>query len=344
MPDKASKTTQKGLSKAVEKAVDNFGEILSIIEGARVRAYAAVNRELIEMYWEIGKYVSERVQNGTWGKGIVNEIAKVIQKQTPNLSGFSPQNIWRMKQFYEVYKDNEILSPLVREINWTNNVIIMSGKTAEEREFYLRLATANRYSKRELERLRSSRLFERTMISKSTNINALLSEKYDGLTALRDSYVFEFMDMPKDYKEKDLRKAILLNLKDFILEFGKDFSFVGAEVRVQVGNRDFYIDLVFLNRELSCLVAVELKSGEFKPEHIGQMQFYLEALDRDVRKPHENPSVGLILCAEKDDMVVEYALSKSLAPNLVAAYEFMLPDKKLLERKLKEIANLTQGE
>jgi predicted nuclease of restriction endonuclease-like (RecB) superfamily len=249
-----------------------------------------------------------------------------------------------MKQFYEIYRGNEILSAVMREISWTNHVAIMSAKTAEEREFYLRLTAKNQYSSRELIRQMNSGLFERTMISKSSNINALISKKYEGVTALRDSYVLEFLDMPQEYKEKDLRKAIMSNLKDFILEFGKEFAFVGEEYRVQVGDRDFYIDLVFYNRELNCLVAIELKIEEFKPEHIGQMQFYLEALDRDVKKPNENPSVGLVLCASKDDAIVEYALSKSLAPSLVAAYEFILPDKKLLQAKLQEIAQLTQND
>ena len=149
--------------------------------------------------------------------------------------------------------------------------------------------------------------------------------------------------MPKDYKEKDLRKAIVSNLKDFILEFGKDFTFVGEEYRVQVGDTDFFIDLVFYNRELNCLVAVELKREDFKPDHIGQMQFYLAALDNDIKKKNENPSVGLILCSSKNNMIVEYALQKSLAPSLVAAYEFVLPKKELLQQKLTEIKMLTEN-
>jgi len=325
---------------AATSQADSFGEILTIIEKAKSRAFAAVNRELIDMYWQIGGYVSKQIREGTWGNGIVNDISKHILISNPNVVGFSPQNIWRMKQFYEAYENNTILSPLVRELSWTNNVAIMSAKTSEEREFYLRLAVNNKYSKRELIRQINSSLFERTMISKKANINALLTKKHDGLAALRDSYVFEFLDMPSEYKEKDLQKAIVTNLKNFILEFGREFAFVGEQHKVQVGNRDFYIDLVFYNRELACLVAIELKIDEFKPEHVGQMQFYLEALDRDVKKPNENPSVGLILCASKDDMIVEYAMSKSLTPSLVAAYELMLPKKEILQNKLKEIADL----
>ena len=158
-----------------------------------------------------------------------------------------------------------------------------------------------------------------------------------------DSYVLEFLNLPEQYSENNLKKAIIGNLKNFILEFGKDFTFIGEEYRVQVGGQDFYIDLLFYNRALSCLVPIELKIGKFKPEHIGQLNFYLEALDRDVKKPNENPSVGVILCATKDDAVVEYALSRSMSPTMVADYTLQLPDKKLLEEKLREITILADN-
>lgn len=178
------------------------------------------------------------------------------------------------------------------------------------------------------------------MMSQITN--KLILPRNEGLTALRDSYVLEFLDLPGDHKEKDLRKAIVGNLKNFILEFGKDFAFVDEEYRVQVGNRDFFIDLLLFNRELRCLVAIELKIGEFEPEHLGKMEFYLEALDRDVKKADENPSVGLILCTKKDEAVVEYAMSRSLSPALIAEYKLHLPDKKILEDKLRELAELAE--
>lgn len=247
-----------------------------------------------------------------------------------------------MKQFYETYCGKEKLSPLVREISWTNNVLIMmAAKTDEEREFYLTLSAKNKYSKRELERQIDSALFERTMLSDITN--KLITERNEGLTALRDSYVLEFLDLPENHKEMDLRKAIVGNLKNFILEFGKDFAFVGEEYRVQVGTTDFNIDLLFYHRELHCLVAIELKIGRFKPEHLGQLEFYLEALDRDVKKADENPSVGLVLCTKKDAAVVEYALSRSLSPALIADYKLHLPDKHILESKLRELTELAEN-
>ena len=320
-----------------------YCEIISIIERARENTFRAVNREFISMYWEIGAYVSEKVKHGGWGKAIVKEFSEFIQSRYVGIQGFSASNIWRMRQFYETYMDNERLAALTREINWTNNLMIMSrAKTDEAREFYLLLAAKNRYSTSELERQIDSMLFERTMISDEKN--KLFIAKNTGLSALRDHYVLEFLDVPKKHKEPELRKAILANLKDFILEFGKDFTFVGDEYRVQVGNSDFKIDLLFFNRTLACLVAIELKVGAFKPEHLGKLEFYLEALDSDVKKENENPSVGLILCADKDDAVVEYALRRSMSPTLVANYQLHLPNKKMLEEKLREFAEIAESQ
>lgn len=318
---------------------EQFDEIISIIDNARTRALKAVNAELIQMYWEIGAYISKRVKDGGWGKSIVADFSAFLQNHYPMMKGFSPQNIWRMKQFYETYSGNEKLSPLVREIPWTNNLLIMTGcKTDEAREFYLRLCIANRYTKRELDRQINSMLYERTMLSGVKNKELITGN--GGLAALRDSYVFEFLDLKEPYKEKDLRHQIVSHLKDFILEFGQDFTFVGEEYRVQVGNTDFFIDLLFYNRALTCLVAIELKIDVFRPEHMGQLNFYLEALDRDVKKPNENPSVGLILCTGKDDTVVEYALSRAMSPTMVADYTLHLPDKSILQNKLRELTEL----
>ena len=320
----------------------SFDELTAIIERSRERVFRSINTELIDLYWEIGKYISEKSNTDNWGKSIVKVFSEYIQKNYVGIKGFSAQNIWRMKQFYETYAQNEKLSPLVREISWSNNLLIMGSKTDEEREFYLLLASKNNYSKRELERQMDSRMFERSMISDIKNQQFLTSNR--GLSSLRDSYVLEFLELPETHRETELRKAIVSNLRDFILEFGKDFTFVGEEYRVQVGKADFNIDLLFYNRELSCLVAIELKIGRFKPEHLGQLEFYLEALDRDVKKPKENPSVGLILCAEKDDDVVEYALSRSMSPALIAEYQTYLPQKEILESKLRELRDLAEEE
>ena len=328
--------------KIIQTGETSFDEVIAIIDNARESAFRAVNRVLINMYWDIGEYVSRRVAESGWGKSVVKDFSDFIQKRYVGIKGFSPQNIWRMKQFYETYNGNEKLSALLRELSWTNNLLIMVCKTDEEREFYLTLSAKNNYTSRELERQIDSGFFERAMMSEITN--KLLLERHESLSALRDSYVLEFLDLPEKHKEDDLRKAIVTNLKKFILEFGKDFSLVGEEYRIQVGNTDFNIDLLFHNRELHCLVAIELKIGRFKPEHLGQLEFYLEALDRDVKKTDENPSVGLILCTKKDEAVVEYALSRSLSPALIAEYKLHLPDKKVLESKLRELAELAESD
>ena len=247
--------------------VQQFSEVLNIIKSVQSNVLHLANKALINLYWQIGEYISHQIECAAWGNGVVVQLALYIEKNCPGIKGFSDKNLWRMKQFYEVYRDSEKLSPLVRELSWTNNLIIMSRtKTENERMFYLQKCISEQYSKRELER----------------QINRAL-------------------------------------------------------YHLQVGNSDFRIDLLFYHRELQCLVAFELKTDQFRPEYLGKLNFYLEALDRDVKKTKENPSIGVLLCKDKDDEVVEYALSRSLSPTMVAEYKFHLPDKKVLQQKLHEI-------
>lgn len=317
----------------------DFNQIISIIEESRSRALRAVNAELIQMYWNVGEYLSDLCANAAFGDKVIDEVASYIAGSGTNIKGFNRRGLYRMKQFYETYKGDEFVTPLVTQINWTNHLQIMSSaKSMEERHFYLQLCAKEHYSKRELERQIDSAYYERCMLSAQKPVPEMAPQNVRG--SILDTYVLEFLDLPEQYSERNFKKAIIENLKQFILEFGRDFSFVGEEYRVQVGNTDFYIDLLFYNRALSCLVAIELKIGKFKPEHIGQINFYLEALDRDVKKPNENPSVGLILCASKDDAVVEYALSRTMSPTLVADYTLYLPDKKVLQDKLRELAEV----
>lgn len=305
-----------------------------------MRALKAVNAELITMYYEVGKYLSEFCSNSKFGDKVINDVEMYISKNNPTIKGFNRRCLYRMKQFYKLYKDDELVTPLVTQISWTNHLIIMSGcKTKEERLFYIKLCIKENYSKREFERQIDSAYYQRYLLSVNKPLPEVVPNVVKG--NILDTYVLEFLDLPEQYTENNLKKAIIGNLKSFILEFGKDFTFIGEEYRVQVGGQDFYIDLLFYNRALSCLVAIELKIGKFKPEHIGQLNFYLEALDRDVKKTNENPSVGVILCATKDNAVVEYALSRSMSPTMVAEYTLKLPDKKLLENKLREITLLT---
>ena len=327
------------MSKDIVPSANDFGAVISIIENAKGRALKAVNAELINMYWEVGEYLSELCAESTYGDKVIDDVANYISATAPTIKGFNRRGLYRMKQFYETYKDDEIVSALLTQLSWTNHLLIMSkSKTKEERDFYVALAAKEHYSSRELERQLDSSYYERYMLSSGKQPPELVPQTVRN--TILDTYVLEFLDLPEQYSERNFRKAIIENLKNFILEFGKDFTFIGEEYRVQVGGQDFFIDLLFYNRALSCLVPIELKIGKFKPEHIGQINFYLEALDRDVKKPNENPSVGLILCASKDDAVVEYALSRSMSPTLVSDYTLCLPDKQILKDKLQELAEL----
>ncbi len=255
----------------------------------------------------------------------------------PGAKGYSTWNLWRMKRFYETYCHEQELLPLIRQITWTNNLFILSKcKTSEEREFYLKLTLHEKYGSRELERQIDSGYFERLMLSGGKAPSGLEGhiQKYN---LPRDSYMLEFLNLPTPYKEYDLQEAIIENMKNFLLEFGSDFIFVGKEYKVQVGNNDYYIDLLFYHRGLQCLVAFELKIDDFKPEYLGKMNFYLEALDRDVKKPNENPSVGIILCKSRNKDVVEYSLSKNISQAMVSEYQTKLIDKEILRKKLNEI-------
>lgn len=321
-----------------------FEEILTLIQAARQRAYQAVNLELIDLYWQVGQTISRRIEAAEWGDGVVDQLAAYLARTQPGLKGFSRQNIFRMRQFYETYRDNEIVSPVVRQLPWTHNLIILSqSKRPEEREFYLRMAVRENWSKRELERQFRAALFERTVLQ-PPKVSPMVSLIHpEALSVFKDSYVLEFLGLADGHSEADLHRGLLHQLRDFIIEMGRDFCFVGSEFPLQVGKRDFALDLLFFHRGLNCLVAIELKIDRFEPDHLGKLEFYLEALDRDVRKGHENPAIGLLLCASKDEEVVEYALSRSLSPALIAEYQTLLPDKKLLQAKLHEFYQLATG-
>ena len=317
----------------------NAGNLINIISESRQNALKKVNEELIRMYWKVGEYLSCEAKKASFGDSYVDLMAKAIQEACPGIKGFNRRGLYRMKQFYETYCENKIVSPLVTQISWTNHLLIMSGcKSDEEREFYIKLCIKENYSKRQLQRQLDSGYYERYMLSK----DSLLPEKVKqlGENPFLDSYVIEFLDLPNEYHENDLRKALIKNMKDFILELGKDFTFIDEEYRVQVGGDDFRIDLLFFHRGLQCLVAIELKIGKFKPEYVSKLDFYLEALDRQVKKENENPSVGLLLCATKNDEVVEYSMSRTMSPMMVSEYQLQLPEKEVLQKKLQELINM----
>jgi predicted nuclease of restriction endonuclease-like (RecB) superfamily len=321
-----------------------FAEVLAIIQAARGRALAAVNTELIDLYWRLGEYISQKLESAAWGEGVVDSLAAYIARHSPGLRGFTRRNLFRMRQFYETYRRDAKVSALLTQLPWTHHLLILSRcKRPEEREFYLRLAIQERWVSRELDRQLQGALFERAILNPPKVSAALAQMAPAAGSTFRDAYLVEFLELPERHEEADLHQALLRNLSRFLAELGHDFCFVGSEVPLQVGGRDFALDMLFFHRGLSCLVAIELKIGEFEPEHLGKLNFYLEALDRDVRKPHESPSIGMLLCASKNAEVVEYALSRSLSPALVAEYQTRLPDRKLLEAKLHEFLALNEA-
>jgi predicted nuclease of restriction endonuclease-like (RecB) superfamily len=324
----------------------SFAEVVGLIEQARHRAYQAVNTELIGLYWQIGEYISGKLAAAEWGEGVVDRLAQHLAHTVPGLRGFSAQNLWRMRQLFDTYRDDPKLSPLVRALPWTHNLIILGqSKRPEEREFYLRMAVQQRWGKRELERQIRLAAFENAVL-KPPKLSPAVREMHGDAAAnvFKDAYALEFLALPAGHTEADLHRGLLDQLRAFLIELGRDFCFVGSEFPLQVGGRDFALDLLFFHRGLNCLVAIELKVDRFEPEHLGKLNFYLEALDRDVKKPHENPAIGVLLCASRDAEVVEYALSRTLSPALVAQYQTQLPDKRLLAAKLHEFYALNAPE
>ena len=217
-------------------------------------------------------------------------------------------------------------------------------KLPEEREFYVRMTVQEGWSKRQLERQIRAALFERTALSPPKVAPVVREIHPKALSVFRDSYTLEFLGLPQAHTEAELHRGLLNSLREFLIEMGRDFCFIGSEVPLQVGSQDFALDLLFFHRGLNCLVAIELKVGRFEPEYLGKLNFYLEAVDRDVRKTHERPTLGLLLCASKDDEVVEYALSRSLSPAMIAEYKTQLPDKRMLAARLREFYLRQAGE
>lgn len=322
----------------------SLSSIIGKVEESKHKAITTVNKLLIELYWFIGETIVNLQEKSKWGDGVVERLSQDLRMRYPEMNGFSSRNLWDCKRFYLAYKDYPKLRTLFAEISWSHNLLLLNKtKTIEEKEFYLRMSTKERWSFRELQRQIDSAYFERFMLSQKPD--KLMKIEQDKLAIpsedihrhLKDEYVLEFLDLSKTFSEKELRKAILDNLRDFFLEFGKNLSFVGEEYPLVVDNEEFKIDLLFFHRELKCLVPIELKIGEFKPEYVGKMQFYLASLDEQIKLPHENPSVGLILCRSKKESIVRLTLSKTHKPIKISVYQTKLPDKKLIQQRLERI-------
>jgi len=355
-----------------------FDEVVALIASSRARAVQAVNTALIELYWQVGAFISRKIEAAEWGDGVVPQLAAYLARTQPGLRGFTGRNLFRMRQFFEAYRNqafvsalppqmpalpegtagvpaaahagdaiSQVVPALLTQLPWTHHLIILGQcKRPEEREFYLRLAVRERWSSRELERQLKGALFERSVLHPPQASQVVRRTHAEALSVFKDAYLVEFLDLPAAHAESDLHRGLLRKLKEFLIELGRDFCFVGSEFPVQVGGRDFALDLLFFHRGLNCLVAIELKVGRFEPEYLGKLSFYLEALDRDAKKPHENPALGVLLCASKDEEVVEYALSRTLSPALIAEYQPQLPDKQLLQAKLHEfyLQNAPEGD
>jgi predicted nuclease of restriction endonuclease-like (RecB) superfamily len=296
-------------------------EIKEKVRAAQYEALQAVNVRLINLYWELGKAISEKQAVG-WGKAIVPTIANELQKEFPSMSGFSEGNLWLMAQFYVEYQSDENLVPLVREISWSKHVIILKRcKTGQERMFYILATKKFGWTKNVLIHQVENKTYEKYLLNQ-TNFDQVLPEKIarQAWLAVKDEYTFDFLNLTEEHSESELELALIKNIRAFLLEMGNDFTFIGNQYRLFVNKKEYRIDLLLFHRKLQSLIAVDLKVGEFEPEHKGKMEFYLSVLNDTVKLPHENPAIGIIICKSKDRTIVEYSLKSSTLPIGVATY------------------------
>jgi len=292
------------------------------IRQRQYQALRAVNRELVELYWELGESISRKQQEHGWGKAVVENLARDLQAEFPGRNGFSAQNLWFMRQFHREYQGKPNLQPLVREISWAKNLVILSRcKDDLAREFYLRSTARFGWTKNLLQHQIDNQSYEKYLLGQ-TNFDQALPEsiKAQAVLAVKDHYTFDFLGLAEEHSERELEQALAQNLRNFLSEMGGAFTFVGNQYRLEVGTQEYFIDLLLFHRRLRCLVAIELKIGDFKPEHKGKMEFYLEALDSHHRLEGENPPIGIIICRNKEKTVVEYALRTAARPLGVATY------------------------
>lgn len=302
--------------------VDFLYEVRQRIRERQLQALRSVNRELVGLYWEIGKLIHQKQAEMGWGKAVVETLAQDLQAEFPGRNGFSARNLWNMREFYCTYADRLKLQPLVAEISWTKNLLIMGQcKDDLEREFYLRATARFGWTKAILQHQIDNKSYEKYLLSQ-TNFDETLPEsiKAQAALAVKDQYTFDFLDLAEKHSERELEQALIQNLRAFLSEMGGTFAFIGNQYRLEVGGQEYFIDLLLFHRRLRCLVAIELKIGEFKPEHKGKMEFYLEALDRQEKMEGENSPIGMIICRYKNKTVVEYALRTATRPIGVATY------------------------
>ncbi|AFW97303.1 putative nuclease (plasmid) [Anabaena sp. 90] len=323
-------------------------EVQQRIRAAQYDALKAVNREMINLYWDIGKMIVTRQQNVNWGKSVVEQLAKDLQAEFPGISGFSTRNIWRMRDFYLTYHSQKILPPLVAEIGWTHNVVILEKcKDDLEREFYIKMTRKFGWTKNVLIHQIENQTYQKTLLNQTNFNKTVPTEIRNQLKlAVKDEYTFDFLELADEHSERQLEQAILTRVEPFLQEMGGLFAFIGSQYRLEVDDEEYFIDILLYHRRLKCLVAIELKIGKFLPEYVGKMQFYLSVLDNTVKLPDENPSIGIILCKSKQRTIVEYALKDSNKPIGVATYQIVSQLPQELKNQLpdpEQIAKLLEG-
>lgn len=323
-------------------------EVKQRIRSAQYEALKAVNKELIALYWDIGRIIVNRQQGASWGKSVVEQLAKDLQAEFPGISGFSARNIWNMRSFYVAYSQNEKLQPMVAEIGWTHNLVILEKcKDDLEREFYIRMTRKFGWTKNVLIHQIENKTYEKTLLNQ-TNFDQVVPEEIrnQAKLAVKDEYTFDFLELGDEHSERELELGILARVEPFLQEMGGMFAFIGSQYRLEIDDEEFFIDLVLYHRSLKCLVAVELKIGKFLPEYVGKMQFYLAVLDDKVKLPDENPSIGIILCKSKKKTIVEYALKESNKPIGIATYQVVSTVPQELKNQLpapEQVAKLLEG-
>lgn len=305
-------------------------EIKDLINKKQYQVLKLMNTETINLYWEICEEIYRQQQKKGWGKSIVQVLSNELQKEFPGAKGYSAANLWRMRNFYLTYYDSVKLAPLVQEISWSNNIIIMEKcKDDLQREFYIQMVKRYGWTKRILSNFIEGQTYEKYLLNQ-TNFELTLPEerRIQAKLAVKDEYTFDFAELSPEYSEHELEMQLINHVREFLIEMGGDFAFIGNQYHLLVGSRDLYIDLLLFHRRLCSLVAIELKIGEFEAEYAGKMQLYLTALDEQTKLPDENPSIGIIICKSKDKTFVEYALKRTNAPIGVATYQLSasLPD------------------
>ena len=325
-----------------------LAEVKERVRSAQYAALKAVNTELVGLYWDLGRMIVERQEQAGWGKSVVERLSQDLRREFPGVAGFSVQNLWYMRQFHMEYREHEKLQPLVGEVAWAHNLVIMSKcKDPLEREFYLRMTRKFGWSKNVLIHQIENQSYEKSLLGQ-TNFDQTLTPalRAQAKLAVKDEYTFDFLELAEEHSERELERALITRVEDFLRAMGGLFAFMGSQYRLEVDGREFFLDLLLFHRRLRALVAIELKIGDFQPEFVGKMQFYLTALDRQVRQEDENPSIGIILCKEKSRTIVEYALHDANKPIGVATYEITRTLPKELKGQLprpEEIAALLEG-